>query len=124
MDAKVSATREQLVEVFQRSPSFTAVVSGPEHVFELANDRYMALVGHRDIIGKPVREALPEINGQGFVALLDEALREGKVIAMPETPLMLQRVPGGPLELRHVEFVMQEGRVARSALQGVEDKLL
>ena len=37
-------------------------------------------------------------------------------------------VEGDPLKdisrLRHVEFVMQEGRVARSALQGVEDKLL
>ena len=119
MDVKVSATRELLVEVFQRSPSFTAVVSGPDHVFELANDRYMELVGHRDILGKPVREALPEINGQGFVALLDEAFRQARVIAMPETPIMLQRVPGGPLELRHVEFVYQPLVSAEGTSHGV-----
>src|SRR4051812_34938526 len=40
-----------LAEVFEQSPSFMAILRGPEHVFELANDRYRQLVGHRDLIG-------------------------------------------------------------------------
>ena len=119
MDVHATATRELLAEVFQRSPSFTAVMSGPDHVFELANARYMELVGHRPILGKPVREALPEINGQGFIALLDQAYGEGRVISMPETPIMLQRTPGGPLELRHVEFVYQPISLAEGSVHGV-----
>ena len=43
MDVNVPATRELLAEVFQRSPSFTAVMSGPDHVFEVANAAYLQL---------------------------------------------------------------------------------
>ena len=119
MDAQQEISRDRLVDVFQRSPSFAAVLAGPDHVFELANDRYRELVGFRDILGKPVREALPEINGQGFVELLDKAYRGGEVIAMPETPIMLQREPGGDLELRHLEFVYQPLHAADGSVHGV-----
>lgn len=48
-----------------------AVLRGPEHVFELVNASYMQLVGHRPIVGKRARDALPEVVGQGFFELLD-----------------------------------------------------
>jgi PAS domain S-box-containing protein len=122
MDAKHCAS-DRLAEVFQRSPSFTAVLSGPDHVFELANDRYLELVGHREVLGKPVREALPEVQGQGFLALLDQAYESGEPISMPETPIMLQHSPGAEVEVRHVEFVYQplhdpEGKVYGVLVQG------
>jgi len=51
---------------------------GPRLVFELANAAYFQLVGHRDILGKPVREALPEVEGQGYFELLDGLLASGE----------------------------------------------
>jgi hypothetical protein len=33
---------------------------GPEFVVDMANAAYHQLIGHRDILGKPLREALPE----------------------------------------------------------------
>lgn len=62
---------ERLRAIFEQAPAFMAVVRGPEHVFELANPPYYQLVGHRDLIGKPVREALPEVEDQGYFELLD-----------------------------------------------------
>src|SRR4029077_1477208 len=56
--------RERLHELFQQAPGFIAFLTGPDHVFDLTNDAYAELAGHRDLIGKPLREALPEVVGQ------------------------------------------------------------
>ncbi len=44
-----------------------ALLRGPDHVFELTNTAYNQLVS-RYVLGKPVREALPEVEGQGFLS--------------------------------------------------------
>ncbi len=97
--------RARLEYVFQQAPSFLAVVRGPDHVFELANDAYYQLVGHRETLGKPVREALPEVIEQGFIELLDGVLRTGEPFIGREIPVRLARTPGASLEERFVDFV-------------------
>src|ERR1700685_3325819 len=57
-------------EMFARSPSFSALLQGPEHRFVLTNPAYHQLIGHRNVIGLTVREAVPEVAGQGFLAML------------------------------------------------------
>ncbi|HWJ23747.1 MAG TPA: PAS domain-containing protein [Gemmatimonadaceae bacterium] len=94
--------RARLADVFRQAPAFLAVLRGPEHVFELVNDAYYQLVGHRDLIGKPLREAIPEIQGQGFLELLDGVLATGTPWVGHEVSAMIQRTPGGPL----IEIVM------------------
>ena len=75
-EARAAAERaeNQLREVFTQAPAFMAVLRGPNHVFEFANEAYVHLVNNREIIGKPVGIALPEIAEQGFVGLLDRVL--------------------------------------------------
>ncbi len=97
--------RARLEYVFKQAPSFLAVLRGPEHRFELANDAYYQLVGHRSIIGKPVREALPEVVAQGFIELLNGVLAGGEPFVGRELPIMLARAPGAPPEERFVDFV-------------------
>lgn len=79
--------------LFQLAPGFFAVLSGPEHVFTFANDAYLRLVGDRELIGKPVGEALPEVVGQGFVELLDAVFETGRQYQAEATKIMLQK-PG------------------------------
>src|SRR5678815_4201914 len=62
---------ESLRSLFHQAPGFMAVVRGREHVLELVNAAYRRLIGERDVVGKPIREALPDIAGQGFFELLD-----------------------------------------------------
>ncbi|KQT52803.1 MULTISPECIES: sensor histidine kinase [unclassified Aureimonas] len=64
--------------LFQQAPGMIAVLSGPDHVFTFANDAYRRLVGDRALIGLPVREALPDIAGQGFYELLDGVYKLGQ----------------------------------------------
>jgi PAS domain S-box-containing protein len=98
---------ERLRRLFDNAPTFMAVLRGPDHVFELTNNAYLQLVGHRDLIGRPVREALPEVAGQGFFELLDELYRSGEAFIGRSTKIGLQRTPGAPVEERLVDFVFQ-----------------
>ena len=99
--------RARLFDAFQRVPSFISVVSGPDYVFEYANEAYYELVGRRDIIGRRVWEALPDAKGQGFEALLDSVRDTGVPVIGREAPLRLARTAGAEPELRYVDFVYQ-----------------
>ncbi len=66
--------RERLANLFQQAPAFFAVLGGPQHVFEMVNPRYQELIGPRSVVGKTLREAVPEAEGQGFIDLLDTRL--------------------------------------------------
>ena len=99
------AARARLADVFRQAPALMAVLKGPDHVFTLVNDAYYATVGKRALIGKPVRDALPEVRGQGFVELLDHVLRTGKPYVGHEVPVKLARWPGSPPEERFITFI-------------------
>jgi len=108
-DARASAERAEgrLRSVFAQAPAFLAVLRGKEHVFEFANDAYMNLVGNRDIIGKTVAQALPELRGQGFIDLLDKVYESGEPHVGRETEVTLQRSPNEPPQQVYLDFVYQ-----------------
>ena len=102
-----SEERRRLSQLFGEAPAFMALLSGPDHVFELVNDAYRQLVGHRDILGKPVREALPDVEGQGFFELLDEVYATGQPFFGQQLPIKVQRSPGAAFERAFVNFAYQ-----------------
>ena len=110
---------ERLRGLFSQAPGIMAVLRGPEHVFELTNQSYMQLVGHRPIVGKRAREALPEIVGQGFLELLDRVYATGEPFVGHALPVRLQREPEGPLEERYIDFVYQPIRDENGAVSGI-----
>ncbi|MFN3387323.1 MAG: PAS domain-containing protein [Allosphingosinicella sp.] len=110
---------ERLRRLFDRAPGFMAVLRGPEHVFEMMNASYLQLVGHRDLVGKPVREALPEVAGQGFFELLDGVYRSGEPFTGRSMRIQLQRAPGAPAEERLVDFVFAPIREADGSVGGI-----
>ena len=70
--------RRRVAAVFSHAPVAIAVLRGPAHVFESANAQYLDLVGHRQIVGRPIREALSELSGQGIYELLDRVRTTGE----------------------------------------------
>ena len=105
--AELNVSKSRLADVFRLAPSFLAVITGPELVFELANDAYYQLVGHRDIIGKPLLEALPEIRGQGYEEIVRNVMDTGTPFVGRGLPVMLARTPGSPPEERFVDLIYQ-----------------
>ena len=98
---------ERLVTLFEQAPGIIAVLRGPEHVFEITNRSYLQLVGHRALVGKTARDALPEVQGQGFFELLDHVYQSGQPFVGHAVPLRVQRDPNAPLEERFIDFVYQ-----------------
>lgn len=116
---RVLESRERLTALLEQAPSFMAVLDGPEHTFDIVNAAYQQLIGHRDVIGKPVRTALPEIAEQGFVDLLDGVYSSGKPFIGKGMTANLQRQPGAPMEERFVDFVFQPIRGTDNTVTGV-----
>jgi PAS domain S-box-containing protein len=94
-----------LRKLFECAPSFMAILHGPAHEFAFVNPAYLQLVGYRDIIGKPVREALPDIAGQGFFELLDRVYVTGRPYVGRSMPIHLNRTPDRTGEERFLDFV-------------------
>jgi PAS domain S-box-containing protein len=121
-DAIRTAVREneqRTRELFRQAPGIMAFLRGPDHVFEFANDSYLRLVGDRDLLGKPVREVLSELAGQGFFDLLDRVYRTGEPVTGFETPVRLRRKPDGPMERVFVDFVYQPIANTAGAVTGI-----
>ncbi|HEV7300100.1 MAG TPA: PAS domain S-box protein [Tepidisphaeraceae bacterium] len=121
----LQSERAKLANIIEQAPAFICTLRGPEHVFELANERYYEIVGHRDVIGKPVRDALPEVAGQGFFELMDRVYQTGETFAGSELPLQLQRTEGDALEDRYINVVYQatrdnDGRISGIFVHGVD----
>ena len=121
VDALVAeaAETERLRQLFLQSPSFIAVLRGPRHRVEMTNPGYQQLVAHRNVVGKDIREALPEVAGQGFFELLDEVYSTGQPFVGRAVPITIQRVPGGEPEPRLLDFVYQPIRAADGSVTGV-----
>ncbi|MGN6506574.1 MAG: PAS domain S-box protein [Tepidisphaeraceae bacterium] len=115
----IDAERRNLAEVVKLAPSFMCVLRGPEHVFELANEGYYSLIGRRDIVGKPVRVALPEVEGQGYFELLDQVYRTGNAASGTEVPVTLRDGRDGPMRTIRINFVYQPLRGAADAINGI-----
>jgi len=116
---QVEAERARLAEAFAQSPAFLAVLRGREHVFEFVNRRYDQLVGRRELLGRRVREALPEVAGQGYFEILDRVYASGEPFVGSAMRLMLQREPDGPLHEAYLDFVYQPMRGADGKVVGV-----
>ncbi|WP_425983361.1 sensor histidine kinase [Brevundimonas sp. TWP1-2-1b1] len=116
---RLETERNRLVEMFMQAPGFVAILSGPEHCFQMHNDAYSQLIGHRDIAGKSVREALPELEGQGFYEFLDEVFATGEPYEGRESVAQLQRTPDGPLEAVYLNFIYQPIRDDAGAVVGI-----
>ncbi|MBD1914077.1 PAS domain S-box protein [Leptolyngbya sp. FACHB-8] len=73
--------RQRLRDILMQVPAMFAVLSGPNHVFELANAKFLAVSGRsEDIIGKAARDAFPEMEGQDFFEIHDHVYQTGEVV--------------------------------------------
>ena len=111
--------RSHLRTLFNQAPGFIAVLRGKTHVFELANEAYYQLVGHRDLIGKPVWNALPDAVGQGFEELLDNVFETGKPFIGRGVKVTLQKEEGGPPTEQYIDLLYQPIFDAAGSVTGI-----
>lgn len=112
--------RDLLHGLLMRAPAAICLTRGREHVFELANAPYRALIGRQDLLGRSMREVLPELAGQGPLETHDRVYATGETFTAHEMPIR-RRWPERPdvEEVRHFNVVYQPERGAGGQVTGL-----
>ena len=71
-------SEERLRRLFDQAPAAIAIFEGPEQRFIYSNPRHDAVLGHRELLGLPLREAVPEVEGQGIFERFDKVFETGQ----------------------------------------------
>ena len=117
--AEAEAQRQELQALFMEAPTCIARLTGPEHTFTLANPLYLQLFGNRPLVGKAIRAALPELEGQPFFGLLDEVYRTGKTFYGNEVLAYVDQTNSGRLDPVYFNFIYQATHDRTGAVAGI-----
>ena len=118
LQVATEAAAARLREIISQAPVAIAVLRGPEHRYEITNALYEELIAHRSVIGLPIRDALPELRGQGIYELLDRVYTTGEPYVGKELALTIER-RSGKLEETFFTFVYQPLREADGSISGI-----
>ncbi len=120
-EARAAAERAEsrMREVFEQAPVAVCVLGGPSHVYELVNPLYQRFLPGRDLRGHAIRDALPELAGQGVFELLDAVYATGRPHVASEFPLLVDRDGDGTMHEAVFNFVYQPVRDATGAVSAI-----
>ena len=104
-ERRLRADVDQFGRMFEQAPSFIAIMRGPDHVHEFVNAAHRRLFNSQDWIGRPIREAFPDVADQGFFELLDQVYETGEKLVFAATPVRYRRDPEALEETRYFDFV-------------------
>ena len=93
--------------IYMNAPASICTFKGPTHIYELVNPAYQKLFTKRDLLGKPLLEALPELEGQGVDKILDNVYNTGEIFKSTEIPVILAREDNVEPEQRYFNTTMQ-----------------
>ncbi len=118
-DRQLRDERLRLQQMYEQAPSFMAMLEGPEHRFTLVNEAYQTLIGHRNVLGKSLAEALPDAVQQGYARILDEVFASGQAFRSSGARFDVQAKGGDAPQTRFVDFVFQPISDATGRITGI-----
>jgi PAS domain S-box-containing protein len=113
---------DPLHDFFLRMPMPLLILMGPEHRFTFINEPYVKVL-RRDkaesVLGKTIREAMPELQGQPFYKLLDQVYQTGKAFVGHEIPGTMRRETNGDYEDAFFNFIYEPIRNEAGEVEGI-----
>ncbi|MEO5961947.1 MAG: HWE histidine kinase domain-containing protein [Thermomonas sp.] len=106
-EQRLAAQAQRQQQQFEQAPGFICILNGPQHVFEFVNQSYVRLAGERQFVGRPIREVMPEVSGQGFFELLDQVYASGQRHVAHNLPVRLRTAPDRDEVERYVDFIYE-----------------
>jgi PAS domain S-box-containing protein len=112
--------KQRLHDLFMQAPTLIALLRGPNHVVELANEGICALWGRTQaqVLGQPIMDVLWDLEGQGFRELMDHVYQTGEPYEGRETPARFTRADGS-VETVYFNFVYSAMRNVHGEIDGV-----
>jgi PAS domain S-box-containing protein len=105
--AQVQKERDRMNRFFMQAPAGICILDGPELVFELVNPSYQHLFPARELLGKPLLEAVPEVRDQPMWEAIQNVYQTGKTYEGNELLIPLARTNDGIVENRYFNFIYQ-----------------
>ena len=111
--------RQRFQDLYSKAPSCMGILKGKNYVFELANPLYLKLIGKKDIIGKTMKEVLPELESQGIFKLLDTVYKTGESYSANEKLIQFDQSGNGILADKYLNFIYQAYRNIDNEIDGI-----
>ncbi|MEG4279246.1 PAS domain S-box protein [Microcoleus sp. MON1_C1] len=112
--------RKRLHDILMQLPAMIAIVKGADLVYEFANPTYLQGTGRTlDIIGQPLRQVFPELEGQIYFDVLEQVYRTGETFIREESPTYWDRNGDGVLEEAFFHCIFAAWRDAEGTIQGM-----
>lgn len=111
--------RERLRLMFEQAPAAIAMLEGPDYVFTFANPSFEKLMGYRSVVGKPVLDVVPEVESQGFLAMLNQVYETGNPHVGSGVPYAIGEASDPAPRPGFVDYVYQPLRGAHGKVTGI-----
>jgi PAS domain S-box-containing protein len=83
--------RNRLHRLFMEAPAGICILNGPEFIYELVNPTYQQIFPGRELLGKPLIEALPELTDHPLIEILKTVYADGKTFEGKEVLTKIAR---------------------------------
>lgn len=117
--AKSAQLSKRLEKLISEIPARMATLAGPNLVYEYVNSRYSTLFKGRDLIGKPLIDALPELKNHPLINQLKTVYETGITYEGHEVCVPLAQELGGPLINTYFNLVYQPRYDEHGVINGI-----
>jgi PAS domain S-box-containing protein len=123
-ERRIAGERERLFQAFEQAPGFIIVLRGSDHRVEYVNAAHRKLFSSKDWIGQTIRDAFPDLAGQGFFEVLDGVFASGERFVAQAVPVAFRQADG-ILDTRHLNFVYEpmtdpDGKIVGVLCEGAD----
>jgi len=111
--------RDRLYSYFMQAVAGICVLRGPDLVYDLVNAAYQQILPGRELRGRPIFQALPELIGSPIQEMLLKVYSQGEPCEMSEVMIPVSEYEGGPTKERYFSFSFQASRDENNAIDGI-----
>ncbi|HKG05273.1 MAG TPA: PAS domain-containing protein [Pedobacter sp.] len=111
--------RDRLKRFFMQAPSGICILDGPELIYELVNPAYQQLFSDRQLLGRPVLDAMPELSGTVLEKAMLNVYRTGQPYEIKDLLIPLAEFENGPTIDRYFSFNYEARRDENNEIDGI-----
>ncbi len=112
--------RERMHQQFMQAPVAVCVLRGSDLLFELANPRYEEMVGRKNVAGKTLRQAFPELNEESpVIRMLEMVYESGRPFQDEAFLVKLDRTGSGVVTDVYFKFTAEPLRNREETTDGI-----
>lgn len=111
--------QRHLSNLLMQTPAPIALLRGKRCIYEMFNPSYGKLIGDRDVLGKPMREAWPEVEGQNWFEAIERVYETGIPMTSSEKPTVADWENDGTMTEKFFNFAYSPYRDADGSIIGV-----